>query len=86
MFWADELAAGLSGPQVVNDSKTPLGSNVDRHAGLGDGELGKAGCAVFLSEPRFEGLPVVLETPGDTKKGWVAEDLRKEGYTVTGGH
>src|SRR4051794_38374956 len=31
----------------VNDSKTPLGSNVDRHAGLGDGELGKQGCAVF---------------------------------------
>ena len=61
----------------VNDSKTPLGSNVDRHAGLGDGELGRAGCAVFLSEPRFEGLPVVLETPGDSKQGWVAEDLRK---------
>ena len=29
----------------------------------------------FLSEPRFEDLPCVLETPGDSKKGWVAEDM-----------
>ena len=40
----------------LNDSQTPLGSNVDRHANVGDGELGEDGCAVFLSEPRFEGL------------------------------
>ena len=37
----------------INDSKTGLGSNVDRHAPLGTGELGKQGCAVFISEPRF---------------------------------
>ncbi len=48
----------------LNDSQTPLGSNVDRHANVGEGELGEDGCAVFLSEPRFEGLPLVLETPG----------------------
>ena len=41
----------------VNDSKMPLGSNRDRHAILGDGELGERGLRVFLSEPRFEGLP-----------------------------
>ena len=46
----------------VNDSQTPLGSNRDRHAVLGEGELGADGCALFLSEPRFEGLPCVLET------------------------
>jgi deoxyribonuclease-4 len=60
----------------LNDSQTPLGSNRDRHAGIGDGELGDDGCAVFLSEPRFEGLPVVLETPGDPKKGWAAKDMK----------
>jgi deoxyribonuclease-4 len=49
----------------VNDSMTPLGSNRDRHAPLGDGELGDRGCAVFLSEPRFEKLPCVLETGTD---------------------
>jgi deoxyribonuclease-4 len=48
----------------VNDSMTPLGSNRDRHAIPGDGELGPRGCAAFLSEPRFEGLPALFEGPG----------------------
>jgi deoxyribonuclease-4 len=46
----------------LNDSKTALGSNVDRHATLGDGEIGEYGLRVFLSEKRFKGLPVLLET------------------------
>jgi deoxyribonuclease-4 len=49
----------------VNDSMTPLGSNRDRHAVIGQGELGEPGCATFLSEPRFEELPCVLETGRD---------------------
>jgi deoxyribonuclease IV len=49
----------------VNDSMTPLGSNRDRHALLGQGELGEKGCAAFLSEPRFRRLPCVLETGSD---------------------
>ena len=53
----------------LNDSQTPLGSNRDRHADVGEGELGTRGCAVFLSEPRFEGLPCVLETPGPDGHG-----------------
>lgn len=60
----------------VNDSKTGLGSNVDRHAALGAGELGDAGCAVFLSEPRFEGLPMIFEGPGLGGKQVEADDLR----------
>ena len=48
----------------VNDSMTPLGSNRDRHAIPGEGELGSRGCAAFLSEPRFEGLPALFEGPG----------------------
>jgi deoxyribonuclease IV len=48
----------------LNDSQTPLGSNRDRHAPPGDGELGPRGCAAFLSEPRFEDLPVLFEGPG----------------------
>jgi deoxyribonuclease IV len=48
----------------VNDSQTPLGSNRDRHAPPGDGELGPRGCAAFLSEPRFEKLPALFEGPG----------------------
>jgi deoxyribonuclease IV len=59
----------------LNDSQKPLGSNVDRHANVGKGELGEDGCAVFLSEPRFEGLPLVLETPGPKHSGPTAEEL-----------
>jgi deoxyribonuclease-4 len=69
----------------INDSVTGLGSNRDRHANLGDGEIGRAGCAAFLSEPRFEGLPCVLEGPGAKGKAVDADDmawafkLRKQG-------
>lgn len=59
----------------LNDSQKPLGSNVDRHANVGEGELGEDGCAVFLSEPRFEGLPLVLETPGPKRTGPTAEEI-----------
>jgi deoxyribonuclease IV len=50
----------------VNDSQTPLGSNRDRHAIPGEGELGTRGCAAFLSEPRFDGLPALFEGPGSS--------------------
>jgi deoxyribonuclease IV len=72
----DELV-GLDrlGAVHLNDSQTPLGSNRDRHANLGEGELGEAGCQAFLSEPRFEQMAVVLETPGPDKKGTTAEEI-----------
>src|SRR5919198_2647466 len=69
----------------VNDSMTKLGSNVDRHTNLGAGELGRKGCAAFLSEPRFEGLPCIFEGPGASGKAVEREDienawkLRKQG-------
>ncbi len=72
----------------VNDSVNPLGSNRDRHVNLGDGEIGRAGCAAFLSEPRFEGLPCVLEGPGHKGKDVDEIDLadafkmRKEGLAA----
>jgi deoxyribonuclease-4 len=59
----------------LNDSQTPLGANRDRHANVGEGELGDEGCAAFLSEPRFEDLPVVLETPGPDRTGPTAEEI-----------
>src|ERR1700712_1546298 len=58
-----------------NDSVNGLGTNRDRHADIGEGELGEDGCAVFLSEPRFQGLPVILETPGPDKKGTPPEEI-----------
>jgi deoxyribonuclease-4 len=68
----------------LNDSLVPLGSNRDRHAILGEGELGERGCANFLSEPRFDQLPCVVET-GRDRGAPAAEDvaaafrLRKRG-------
>jgi deoxyribonuclease-4 len=59
----------------VNDSMTPLGSNRDRHANLGDGEIGAAGIAAFLSEPRFEDLPVIFEGPGASGKAVERPDI-----------
>ena len=49
----------------LNDSATTLGSNRDRHAVLGEGELGEDGLRVFLGERRFAELPVLLETGPD---------------------
>ncbi len=59
----------------LNDSRTPLGSNRDRHANVGEGELGEKGCAAFLSEPRFERLPLVLETQGAERHGPDRDEL-----------
>jgi deoxyribonuclease-4 len=84
------VGQGRLGSLHLNDSQTPLGSNRDRHANIGEGELGEAGCAVFLSEPRFEGLPCVLETPGPDRRGPTAEEialcvrLRTQGLSARG--
>jgi deoxyribonuclease-4 len=61
----------------VNDSKTKLGSNSDRHAPLGTGELGARGCAAFLSEPRFEKLPIFFEGPGFAGHAPELEDVQR---------
>jgi deoxyribonuclease IV len=59
----------------VNDSVTALGSNRDRHANLGEGEIGPDGIAAFLSEPRFDGLPVIFEGPGAGGKAVERADI-----------
>ena len=47
----------------LNDSKTPLNSRVDRHEHIGKGHLGLAAFRRVLRDPRWDGLPMVLETP-----------------------
>jgi deoxyribonuclease-4 len=47
----------------VNDAGAPLGSNRDRHASLGVGEMAD-GLATFVAHPAFESLPAILETHG----------------------
>jgi deoxyribonuclease-4 len=70
-----EVGLERLGSLHLNDSKTPLGSNRDRHANIGQGELGERGCAAFLSEPRFEKLPLVIETQGPKGDGPSAEEV-----------
>ena len=59
----------------LNDSQTPLGSNRDRHANVGEGEIGADGCAAFLSAPAFADLPCVLETPGENRSGPTGKEI-----------
>ena len=47
----------------LNDSKTPLGSRVDRHTHIGTGHVGLSAFRRLLTDPRLEEVPMVLETP-----------------------
>jgi deoxyribonuclease IV len=60
----------------VNDAAAPLGSNRDRHANILEGELGER-LGVFLSNPRLQDLPAVLETAGPENRGPDANEIRK---------
>ncbi|HJW66450.1 MAG TPA: deoxyribonuclease IV [Gaiellaceae bacterium] len=60
----------------VNDSKTPLGSNRDRHDNIGDGLMGNK-LAVFLGHPKLQGLPALLEVPGADGHGPDLEQMAK---------
>jgi deoxyribonuclease IV len=69
----------------LNDSKRPCGSRVDRHEHIGNGCLGLEPFRRILTDPRFAGLPMLLETPKlDTPESrrrsdvdpWDARNLR----------
>jgi deoxyribonuclease-4 len=47
----------------MNDSKKPLGSRIDRHEHIGKGCLGLDPFRWIVNDPRFAGLPMILETP-----------------------
>jgi deoxyribonuclease-4 len=48
----------------VNDSMKPLGSRKDRHANLGEGEIGLKAFQAMMTHPKLKDLPKYLETPG----------------------
>ncbi|MFQ5640639.1 MAG: deoxyribonuclease IV [bacterium] len=58
-----------------NDSKKALGSRVDRHAHIGDGELGLTAFEQLVNDARFKDIPMIIETPGGAVKD--AENLQK---------
>jgi len=49
----------------LNDSKVELGANRDRHENLGEGTIGSAALAALLGHPALDGVPALLEVPGD---------------------
>jgi len=46
----------------LNDSKVPLGKRVDRHESLGQGEIGTTVFEYIMADPRFDNIPLILET------------------------
>lgn len=50
----------------LNDSKRELGSKVDRHAPLGQGTIGTPFFKRFMNDPRFDNIPIILETPDES--------------------
>lgn len=65
---------GLSRLKVfhLNDSKKPLGSRVDRHEHIGKGHLGLEPFRLLVNDPRFQKMPMIMETP---KEGPNDEDM-----------
>ncbi len=55
----------------LNDSKKELGSRVDRHHSLGEGFIGVEPFRWIMADPRFDGIPLILETPDDSR--WAEE-------------
>ena len=53
----------------ANDSMRELGSSVDRHDNIGDGQIGEAGFVNVMSHPAFQDVPFYLEVPGVDKSG-----------------
>jgi deoxyribonuclease-4 len=90
----DEIDAKVGLHQLkllhVNDARDPRGSNRDRHAPIGKGEIGRKGFRAFLGEPRIQGIPGVLEGPGidghdvERKDVQLTRRLRREGVRNRG--
>ena len=52
----------------ANDSKTPLGSNRDRHENIGEGYIGLKGFRLLTHDSRLASLPFIIETPPGSDK------------------
>jgi len=64
----------------LNDSRMPMGSHRDRHATLGEGEIGREGLTALLTDPWLSTLPFVLETPVDDPHQYAQEISRARAW------
>ena len=55
----------------LNDALKAVGSRVDRHSPMGDGFLGFAPFRYIARDARFDGIPLILETPDEAR--WAEE-------------
>lgn len=62
----------------LNDSKKGLGSRVDRHDKIGDGELGLLPFQLLMADPTLDAIPMILETPNEA--GWGEEVKLLQGF------
>ena len=67
-----------------NDSKQDLGSRRDRHAHIGEGSVGLEGFRHILNDPRFEEIPMLLETPKSKDMHEDVENLARLRTLITG--
>lgn len=67
----DVIGAGYLRALHLNDDRRELGSRIDRHAEIGKGTLGEEFFRRLVNDPRFDGMPLILETPDD--KIWKEE-------------
>lgn len=76
--FADEVERELGLKRImmlhINDSKKDCGSRIDRHEHIGQGCLGEAAFRCFFAEPRFKGIPGIIETPKDDDDPELKED------------
>ena len=62
----------------LNDAMKPLGSRVDRHAPMGEGQIGMECFRYIARDPRFDGMPIILETPDEER--WPEEIARLKAF------
>lgn len=62
----------------LNDAMKTLGSHVDRHTPLGEGMIGMECFRYIASDPRFDGIPLILETPDEER--WPEEIALLKGF------
>ncbi len=69
----------------LNDDKRELGSRIDRHESIGKGKLGKEFFIRLMNDPRFDNIPLILETPDESKWpeeiAWLYSQIRSQEVT-----
>ena len=62
----DIIGTGYLKALHLNDDKRALGSRIDRHAPIGEGTLGRDFFTRLVNDPRFDDMPLILETPDES--------------------